>query len=151
MTVTDGQPTSPTATPPRTDGLGAHPRIAELEAENAALRGALARKGLDAESTGRPHDDAIRRGWAGQASTTDRANLGAMETESEALRRADATLAESRAALREREEQLRLVLDSAADYAIFTTDLDRRVTSWNAGAERLLDGPRQRSSAARPT
>ena len=67
-----------------------------------------------------------------------RAAPAASEGADEALRRADAELAASRAALREREERLRLVLDSAADYAIFTTDLDRRVASWNAGAERLL-------------
>ena len=34
--------------------------------------------------------------------------------------------------------QQRLILEAAKDYAIFTTDLDRRITSWNAGAERLF-------------
>ena len=67
-----------------------------------------------------------------------RTDPAASEGADQALRRADAELAASRAALREREERLRLVLDSAADYAIFTTDLERRVSSWNAGAERLL-------------
>jgi PAS domain S-box-containing protein len=38
----------------------------------------------------------------------------------------------------ERERFLAALLDSAADYAIFSTDLDGRVTSWNAGAETLL-------------
>ena len=37
-------------------------------------------------------------------------------------------------ALRTSEERLRLVLDSARDYAIVTTDPDRRITSWSAGA-----------------
>ncbi|WP_244612299.1 PAS domain S-box protein, partial [Methylobacterium gnaphalii] len=32
----------------------------------------------------------------------------------------------------------RQILDSAIDYAILTTDLDGRVTSWSAGAERVL-------------
>ena len=41
-------------------------------------------------------------------------------------------------ALRASEERLRLILGSATDYAIFTTDLDRRVTTWNEGARRLL-------------
>ena len=41
-------------------------------------------------------------------------------------------------ALRQSEENLRLVLENAVDYAIFSMDLSRRVKSWNAGAERLL-------------
>lgn len=41
-------------------------------------------------------------------------------------------------ARRESEGKLRLLVESATDYAIFTTDLDRRVTSWNAGAEALF-------------
>src|SRR5205085_6464305 len=41
-------------------------------------------------------------------------------------------------ALRASEERMRLVVENARDYAIFSTDLDRRVTSWNPGAERLL-------------
>lgn len=36
------------------------------------------------------------------------------------------------------EELLRLIIDSARDYAIFSMDPDGLVTSWNAGAERLL-------------
>ena len=43
---------------------------------------------------------------------------------------------------RERErnfaERLRLVLENSSDYAIFSTDLDRRVTSWNVGAKIIL-------------
>ena len=41
-------------------------------------------------------------------------------------------------ALRESEERLRLIVENAVEYAIFSTDLERRVTSWNPGAERLL-------------
>lgn len=40
--------------------------------------------------------------------------------------------------LAETEELARLIIDSAADYAIFTTDVDRRVTSWSAGAEAIF-------------
>jgi two-component system, chemotaxis family, CheB/CheR fusion protein len=40
--------------------------------------------------------------------------------------------------LRASEERLRLIVESAVEYAIFSTDLERRVTSWNAGAQRLL-------------
>ncbi len=39
------------------------------------------------------------------------------------------------AVLREREERLRLVVEGARDYAIITTDPERRVTSWSGGAE----------------
>ncbi|MEG4940579.1 PAS domain S-box protein [Microcoleus sp. F4-D5] len=45
---------------------------------------------------------------------------------------------QAEAALRDRENHLQLILDSAKDYAIFTTDTDGHVTSWNAGAQRLL-------------
>ncbi|VWX63227.1 Protein-glutamate methylesterase [Burkholderiales bacterium 8X] len=41
-------------------------------------------------------------------------------------------------ALRASEERLRLVIENARDYAIFSSDIGRRVTSWNPGAERLL-------------
>ncbi|HEU5119226.1 MAG TPA: PAS domain S-box protein, partial [Isosphaeraceae bacterium] len=40
--------------------------------------------------------------------------------------------------LRRSEEQLRLIVESAQDYAIFTLDLDARVTSWNSGARRII-------------
>ena len=41
-------------------------------------------------------------------------------------------------ALRESQERMRLMLENAIEYAIFSVDMERRVTSWNAGAERLL-------------
>ncbi|AVS74748.1 PAS domain S-box protein [Paracidovorax cattleyae] len=41
-------------------------------------------------------------------------------------------------ALRESTERLRLVVENAVEYAIFSTDLDRRITTWNSGAERIL-------------
>jgi PAS domain S-box-containing protein len=41
-------------------------------------------------------------------------------------------------ALRESEEQLRMVLQSARDYAIFTIGLDGRINSWNRGAEKIF-------------
>jgi len=41
------------------------------------------------------------------------------------------------AALREREERLRILIDGAVDYAIFLLDAHGRITSWNVGAERL--------------
>ena len=40
--------------------------------------------------------------------------------------------------LRQSEERCRLLIESAIDYAIFTTDNEGLITSWNSGAERLL-------------
>ncbi len=42
------------------------------------------------------------------------------------------------AALRSSETLQRLIVDSATDYAIITTDLAGRITSWSAGAESVL-------------
>jgi len=42
------------------------------------------------------------------------------------------------AALRASEERMRMVVENAVEYAIFSIDLQRRVTTWNAGAQRLL-------------
>ncbi|RYZ13067.1 MAG: PAS domain S-box protein [Comamonadaceae bacterium] len=42
------------------------------------------------------------------------------------------------AALRHSEERLRLVIENAREYAIFAMDTERRITSWNSGAEALL-------------
>lgn len=41
-------------------------------------------------------------------------------------------------ALRESEERLRLILENVREYAIFSLDLDRRITSWNSGAQAIL-------------
>ncbi len=38
----------------------------------------------------------------------------------------------------ESEERLRLMIESVRDYAIFSIDLEGRVSSWNGGAERLF-------------
>lgn len=42
------------------------------------------------------------------------------------------------AALHTSEGRLRLILESASDFAIFTTDLDGRVIEWNSGAHKVL-------------
>ena len=44
----------------------------------------------------------------------------------------------SEKALRDSEERLRLVVDSASDYAIFTIDPERRITSWSQGAANIF-------------
>jgi two-component system, chemotaxis family, CheB/CheR fusion protein len=41
-------------------------------------------------------------------------------------------------ALRSSEERLRLLVENATEFAIFSTDLQRRITIWNSGAERML-------------
>jgi PAS domain S-box-containing protein len=45
------------------------------------------------------------------------------------------------AALRRSEEQLRLLVEGARDYAMILLDREGRVASWNAGAERLFGHP----------
>ncbi|WP_162242936.1 PAS domain S-box protein [Sphingomonas sp. Leaf412] len=47
------------------------------------------------------------------------------------------------------EQRLRLVLDSARDYAIVTTDGERRITSWSAGAQEAFGWP-EREAIGRP-
>jgi two-component system CheB/CheR fusion protein len=42
------------------------------------------------------------------------------------------------AALRRSGELMRLVIENARDYAIFSTDVAGRITAWNTGAQRLL-------------
>jgi PAS domain S-box-containing protein len=44
-------------------------------------------------------------------------------------------------ALRASEDRFRLLIDVIREYAIFTTDADGRVTTWNAGAERYYGYP----------
>ncbi|MGJ7492903.1 PAS domain S-box protein [Variovorax sp. ZT4R33] len=71
--------------------------------------------------TASPITDAEGRVVGGTASVRD---IGDAKRSEEALRRS--------------EERLRLVIENARDYAIFSTDVARTITSWNSGAERLL-------------
>lgn len=41
-------------------------------------------------------------------------------------------------ALRRSEERMRLLIESARDYAIFTIDTERKVNTWNTGAEAMM-------------
>jgi PAS domain S-box-containing protein len=49
-----------------------------------------------------------------------------------------ADLSRTNMELRRSEERYRLILENALEYAIFTLDLEGRVTSWNSGAQRVL-------------
>lgn len=63
-----------------------------------------------------------------------RARVAALEAENAALR-AKLDGCEGPTAT---ERRLGFILESATDYAIYATDLDRRVTDWSEGARRLL-------------
>ena len=62
------------------------------------------------------------------------------------LRRAVAESDRRRHAATASEQRLRLVLDSARDYAIVTTDAARRITSWSAGAHDALGWSEQQAT-----
>jgi PAS domain S-box-containing protein len=54
------------------------------------------------------------------------------------LARSEAEVAELRERVRAGETLHRQMVESATEYAVFSMDLERRVTSWNSGAERVL-------------
>lgn len=74
-------------------------------------------------------------GIAGAAAMTGAVGVWCAST---SRRRARALAEQLSGAYRAREAQTRLMVESIADHAIFTLDADRRVTSWNAGCERML-------------
>jgi PAS domain S-box-containing protein len=67
-------------------------------------------------------------------------NTGLVEVDEVArqLREAIADRRAAELAHGESEERIRLILESASEYAILTLDPDGRITSWNTGAERIL-------------
>src|SRR4051812_30383127 len=81
----------------------------------------------------------------GNARSNAHTRIAALEAENASLR---AQLSSSRAATvvaeaghdgsRASEQRLRLILESAVDFAIITTDPEGRVTGWNAGARNIL-------------
>ncbi len=62
----------------------------------------------------------------------------ALRTQVEALGRDIAARRGEDAAARGSAEQLRLIVENAREYAIFSLDLGRRITSWNSGAHNIL-------------
>ena len=61
--------------------------------------------------------------------------IRAETTETE--KRQQTALVEKGRAVRESNESFRMMIEAVRDYAIFMLDIDGRVASWNAGAERL--------------
>ena len=48
-------------------------------------------------------------------------------------------------ALQQSEERFERLVEAAQDYAIFMTDVDGRVSTWNEGAQRLFGYGKRRS------
>lgn len=77
------------------------------------------------------HFDPITRRWYEKRVYPSEAGVSIIGTDITERREAEE-------ALRESEQRLRLMIESAREYAIFSMDLEGRITSWNSGAERLL-------------
>ena len=142
-------------------------RIAALEAENRALRAALAeershatrRRGAEAFchsliASVAALADRVQRGCAAEPEA--QAALAALQAQAQSLGAAitrlsrgnadleremaarSAELSAANATLRDDAEHLRQILASATEYAIYTSDLSGRITSWNTGAQRIF-------------
>ncbi|AWN42639.1 histidine kinase [Methylobacterium durans] len=108
-------------------------REAELEAEIGRLRRSL--------------DEAVRRttvdvpaasaGYEHEVADL-RSALALKQARSAELQQANAKLTANCATLAASEARYRLAVESASDYAIFTTDLTGRITGWNSGAQNLM-------------
>ncbi|WP_407523562.1 HWE histidine kinase domain-containing protein [Methylobacterium oryzisoli] len=110
-----------------------HDREAELEAEIARLR-----RSLD-EAVRRTADDVPAARAEHERELADaRAALVLAQARVAELEQANVELIASRGALAASEARYRLAVESAKDYAIFTTDLAGRITGWNAGAQHLM-------------
>ena len=112
--------------------------LAALRQEDAL---ALARERDALAAEVRSLRTALARSGHAEAGNLQAANEALAQANRELERRVAGRTAEldaANAALRAGEEHLRLIFESATEYAIFTLDLHGRVTSWNPGASRLL-------------
>jgi len=82
--------------------------------------------------------DAVKRGATDYVVKARLSRLQVAVGRALAEARAHAGRRDAQAALAESEERYRLIVESAGEHAIFTTDLAGAVTTWNAGAERIL-------------
>jgi PAS domain S-box-containing protein len=114
--------------------LAPEARVTALEAENAALRARLTTSQAVAASAIAKRNGALARDVAADAA----ARAALAKATNAALRQENAELIKDREGLHDREQRLSLILASITDYAIYVTDLERRVTEWNEGAHRLL-------------
>ncbi|WP_407523851.1 sensor histidine kinase [Methylobacterium oryzisoli] len=118
-------------------------REAELEAEIARLR-----RSLD-EAVRRTADEvpAAKAGHEHELADA-RATVVVAQARVAELEQVNVELLASRGALAASEARYRLAVESARDYAIFTTDLAGRITGWNAGAEHLMGWSEQEALGA---
>ncbi|SDE55496.1 PAS domain-containing protein [Belnapia rosea] len=128
-----------TREPTQSDDSDLRARIAALEAENTALRAQLKGHQAAASIVGAERDAGRARAQEqASAGTADRLALGTLEQANAALRLVNAELTESRAAHHAGEQRMLLILESATDFAIITTNLDGHVTGWNSGARNIF-------------
>nr|WP_245214469.1 HWE histidine kinase domain-containing protein [Pararoseomonas indoligenes] len=134
------------------DALAAENRLLRADARSqAAARGELLRRVSDAEARVSAREESLRASGEALRISLAEARLLAesLEVANTALTLRNSYLEDGAAArvaeleaandaLRRDEEHLRLVFESATEYAIFTLDLEGRVTSWNPGAQRIL-------------
>lgn len=101
---------------------------AELAAEIKRLTRELALAKSNASLTAVQHGNEI---------SATRADLLLATSSNEELRAANAELAADRDDARAGEHRLAMILDSAVDHAIITTDLNGVITGWNPGARNI--------------
>jgi two-component system CheB/CheR fusion protein len=129
----------------RTLGYGAHEAVGqsmhmlgpgrEEEQERITSDAALGRSTEALETVRRRKDG--RDVHVSLTSAPIRDEKGAVEAVSVIMRDVGSARAAAEA-LRQGEERLRMLMENIVEYAIFSIDLQRRITIWNAGAQRLL-------------
>ncbi|MEX0653597.1 MAG: PAS domain S-box protein [Phycisphaeraceae bacterium] len=111
--------------------------LADMRANLPGRHLQQARKHGHAEAEGwRLREDGSRL-WAHVSLTALRDESGRLEGFAQIVRDLSPRR-ETEQALRRTVRRLRRILDSAADHAIITLDMDGRITHWNHGAHRLL-------------